>query len=76
MRVLRDAKAGKLCLIEGYAKESSLQFKRRLLELGLTPGQNVKVVRKSLLGKTVLVEIRGYMLSLRKDLLSFILVRE
>ena len=75
MKVLADVRIGEWGGIVGYVEEAPLQFKRRLLELGLTPGKKVKVERKSLLGKTVLVQIRGYMLSLRKDLLSFIVVR-
>ena len=52
----------------------SEKIKRRLLELGFTRGEKVRVVRKSLLGKVRLVEIRGYTLSLRQDITKGIIV--
>lgn len=41
--------------------------RRRLLEMGLTPGTRVKVVRFAPLGDPMDVEVRGYHLSLRKQ---------
>ena len=49
-------------------------IKRRMLELGLTTGQKVRVARKSILNKVLLIEIRGYMLSIRKNIADHILV--
>src|SRR4051794_7940805 len=37
----------------------------RLLELGLTPGVTVTLVRRGLFGDPLLIEVRGSMLSLR-----------
>lgn len=39
----------------------------RLLEMGLTPGVEVKLVGAALLGDPVELEVRGYRLSLRKS---------
>ena len=39
----------------------------RLLEMGLTPGVTVRVVRFAPLGDPIDVEVRGYHLSLRKE---------
>ncbi len=39
----------------------------RLLEMGLTPGVEVRVVGAALLGDPVELEVRGYRLSLRKS---------
>ncbi|WP_234570857.1 FeoA family protein [Rhodohalobacter sp. 614A] len=39
----------------------------RLLEMGLTPGSKVEVVRAAPLGFPIEVKIRGYLLSLRKS---------
>lgn len=39
----------------------------RLLEMGLTPGSEVEVVRTAPLGFPIEVKIRGYLLSLRKS---------
>ena len=41
---------------------------RRLLELGLVPGTPVKLIRTAPLGDPLQVELRGYMLSLRREL--------
>ena len=49
--------------------------KRRLCELGFTNGQEIKMVRKSLLGKAYLLELRGYTLSLRSDIVKAVLVK-
>ena len=38
----------------------------RLMEMGLTPGIEVKLVGAALLGDPVELEVRGYRLSLRK----------
>ncbi len=40
--------------------------RRRLLEMGLTPGVKVRVVRFAPLGDPIDIEVRGYHLSLRK----------
>ncbi len=44
----------------------SAEVRRRLLEMGLTPGCRVRVVRFAPLGDPIDVEVRGYHLSLRK----------
>ncbi len=41
--------------------------RRRLLEMGLTPGTVVRVVRFAPLGDPMDIEVRGYHLSLRKS---------
>jgi ferrous iron transport protein A len=41
-------------------------IRRRLLEMGLTPGTLLRVVRFAPLGDPIDVEVRGYHLSLRK----------
>ena len=48
---------------------------RRFFELGFCVGEKVKVISKSLMGKVFLIEIRGYLLSVRKNLLEKIEVR-
>jgi ferrous iron transport protein A len=51
--------------VAGVAGPANLR--RRLLEMGLTPGASVRVVRFAPLGDPIDVEIRGYHLSLRKS---------
>lgn len=49
---------------------------RRFLELGIIKGQAIKIVNTSILKKVFLVEIRGYILSIKSDLLSYIKVEK
>lgn len=72
MITLDIAKQNKTYLIVGFNGNDSLL--RRFLELGFTVGQKVKVVSSSLLRKVFLVEIRGYLLSVRRELLNRIIV--
>ncbi|RLE66564.1 MAG: hypothetical protein DRJ38_01335 [Thermoprotei archaeon] len=47
---------------------------RRIMDMGLTPGTRIKVVRKAPLGDPIEFEVRGYNLSLRKNEAELILV--
>ncbi len=58
----------------GISEKASLKLRRRLLELGFTRGQVVKLDRKSLLSHAFLVELRGYVLSLKREIASLIMV--
>ena len=40
---------------------------RRIMDMGVTPGVEIKVVKTAPLGDPVEVRVRGYELSLRKD---------
>lgn len=46
----------------------------RLEEMGLTPGEQIEIIRFAPLGDPVEVKIRGYMLSLRREEAELILV--
>ncbi|MBQ8908826.1 MAG: ferrous iron transport protein A [Clostridia bacterium] len=74
MEKLIKCRVGKLCKVDSIDKAAPLKIKRRLLELGFTCGQAVKIIRKSLFGQTYLIEIRGYLLSIRKSLTDYIVV--
>lgn len=39
----------------------------RLLEMGITPGMGIEVIRTAPLGYPIEIKVRGYMLSLRKE---------
>ena len=41
--------------------------RRRLMDMGITPGVDVEVVKVAPLGDPIEVNLRGYELSLRKD---------
>ena len=72
---LTNIKLNKCYKIVGY---SALDEKilRRFCDFGLTIGQMVKVTYKSLLKKVILIEIRGYTLSLKSSLASGVLVEK
>lgn len=42
-------------------------IKRRIMDMGVTPGVEIKVVKVAPLGDPVEVNVRGYELSLRKE---------
>lgn len=50
----------------------SLKMKTRLLELGFTKGTLVRVINVSSLKESFLIEVRGYLLALRKNAVSLI----
>ncbi len=62
-------------MIAELSGSENIKIRRRLGDLGFTEGQNVRLVRKSLLGKVYLIELRGYTLSVRKDILKAVLVK-
>lgn len=74
MDKLTNANIGKFYTVKGFVEGASIKIKRRILELGFTRGQKIKIVRKSLLGKAFLVELRGFTLTIRKDIAGIILV--
>lgn len=39
----------------------------RLMEMGLTPGTEIEIIRSAPLGFPIEVKVRGYMLTLRKS---------
>lgn len=76
MNNLLDVKQGVYCTINQISEYSSPQIKRRLLDLGFTHGQKVRIIGQSLLKKAYLIELRGYILTLRKDIVSYILIEK
>ncbi|MCD6563481.1 MAG: ferrous iron transport protein A [Thermoproteales archaeon] len=48
---------------------------RRIADMGLIPGTEIKVVRKAPLGDPIEFEVRGYYLSLRKNEADIVLVK-
>ena len=55
--------------VNGQGKEA-----RRLLELGIIAGQPIKILNKSSLKKVYLVEVRGYLLSVKASILKLVQV--
>lgn len=76
MLTLFNCKNNKNYSIIGIKEDCYYSIKRRLLDLGFTKGQSVCKVKSSLLNKVVLIEIRGYLLSLKSKIADYILVEE
>lgn len=74
MITLDKVKLKKEYKIEKFLDRSTIV--RRFLELGLTVGQKVKVVATSLQKKVFLIEVRGYLLSIRTSLLEKVVVSQ
>lgn len=60
---------GKIVKVEAEGK-----IKRRLFDMGVTPGAEVRLVKFAPLGDPIEVNLRGYELSLRKDEASKVIV--
>ena len=64
----------KLYKVVGYEPYADEKVLRRLLEFGFTKNTPFKVSHKSLIGKSVIVELRGYFLTMRKKFLELLKV--
>lgn len=62
---LRDLKPGEEGLVTRIGDKGPLR--RRIMDMGVTPGVRIKVVKVAPLGDPIEVKLRGYDLSLRKD---------
>lgn len=64
-KLLSDLKIGDEATILSVLGEG--RIRRRLFDMGVTPGAKVYLKKKAPLGDPIEVTIRGYELSLRKD---------
>jgi Fe2+ transport system protein FeoA len=64
-RALADVPLGKAATIK--AVEGTRVFRRRLLEMGLIPGVEVRVVTIAPLGDPLRIEVRGGQWSIRRN---------
>lgn len=62
---LRDLKPGQQGKVTAISTTGAM--KRRIMDMGVTPGVEIRVVKVAPLGDPVEVNVRGYELSLRKD---------
>ena len=65
-RTLQELSPGESGMIVSVGNQSGA-VKRRLVDMGLTPGTQVKVTKIAPLGDPLEVSLRGYELSLRKE---------
>ena len=64
MRTLRDVKIGESVKVKALKGEGPV--KRRIMDMGITPGATVFVRKTAPLGDPMEITVRGYELSLRK----------
>ena len=62
---LRELKPGQQGRVTSVGTFGSM--KRRIMDMGVTPGVEIKVIKVAPLGDPIEVNVRGYELSLRKD---------
>ena len=65
LKQLNEVVVGETCIIKTVGGEGKIR--RRLFDMGVTPGAHVYVRKVAPLGDPVEVTIRGYELTLRKD---------
>ena len=65
LKKLNEVAVGDNCVVKMI--EGDGRIRRRLLDMGVTPGAHVYVRKVAPLGDPVEITIRGYELSLRKD---------
>ena len=64
MRTLREAKVGETVKVVKLHGEGAV--KRRIMDMGITKGQRVHVLRVAPLGDPMEISVRNYELSVRK----------
>ncbi|MBE5746381.1 MAG: ferrous iron transport protein A [Clostridiales bacterium] len=69
LTTLINGESGYITHVEGNSK-----IKTRLLELGFTKGTLIRILNVSSLKKSYLIEIRGFILALRYDVVKNIFV--
>ena len=65
MRTLKDAKIGAVCKVIKLHGEGAI--KRRIMDMGITKGAEIRIMKVAPLGDPLELTVRGYELSLRKD---------
>ncbi len=75
MKHLDEVELNKLCKVVDIQTQN-LALRKRILDMGVTPDVQIKVVKVAPLGDPIEVKLRGYSLSFRKQDASSILVEE
>ena len=65
MASFKDMQVGDCAVIKNVAGEG--QLRKRMLDLGLTKGCRVKLIRMAPFGDPVEIELRGFRLTIRKN---------
>ena len=64
MRTLKDVKVGETCKVKKITGEGAV--KRRIMDMGLTKGVELKIRKVAPLGDPIELTVKGYELSIRK----------
>lgn len=64
MKTLRDVKTGESAVVVKLHGEGAVR--RRIMDMGVTKGAEIKVIKVAPLGDPIEVTVRGYQLSIRK----------
>ena len=64
MRTLKDVKIGETVRVTKVGGEGAI--KRRIMDMGITKGVLIKVMKVAPLGDPIEITVRGYELSLRR----------
>ncbi|NLM62073.1 MAG: ferrous iron transport protein A [Clostridiales bacterium] len=73
LKTLKDLKPGQFGIVTELKSKGPI--KRRLIDMGVTPGAKVYVRKVAPFGDPIEINIRGYELSLRKEEASHIIVQ-
>ncbi len=73
---LKKAPLGKEMKVTKINSKLGSNMLRRLGDLGIVEGTNITVLKKSFLGKTLLVSLNGYTLSFRDSIAEIIEVEQ
>ena len=73
MKTLRDVKVGNLATVVKLHGEGAI--KRRIMDMGVTKGTEVRIQKVAPLGDPIEITVRGYELSIRKSDAEMIEVR-
>ncbi len=65
MATFKDMKVGDCAIVKNVAGEG--QLRKRMLDLGLTKGCKVQLIRMAPFGDPVEIELRGFRLTIRKQ---------
>ena len=71
---LSEIKRDSQAKVIGFSPNCSYKIKRRLLELGFFNGTMITLSQRSFLNEVLLVELNGYLISLRADIAKNIIV--
>ena len=71
LKKLSELKIGQSAIIDSFTDK---QMSLKLLEMGCTPGELVKLDRIAPMGDPIAISVAGYLLSLRKSEAATILV--